>query len=738
MKGGREPIEGKYRTDLPGDLSLANPNARRKNPRVRQQAFGAPTSPQSGKKRNMKITEITNKPPPLFTQCKKESVKEALDKAIDNAKKKYRFNPQQIKELKKDLKNKSIIEGQNFRGQCAQVQKHVDDSVKFILEKRKRENAAIKIQRQVRSNKTSSGKKRRGSVGSKKRGPGKSCTTERLTGGLDAVLNDLKMKLDTSERRLVESAMRNAGKGAGSCNTVAVKKLFDGPPNIKNRAMTAYNNLGDNEGIKRYKTLKGAAEQRIKIADDKCLTMPETSLKKHAYCKNSNNPQVKSRLDKLKENLQSKIKEDQAKIAKAAEEKAEKDRQRQMARTNKNRKIKKCVADAQTLDTDAAKPLPIKPEQKIEELEPILADVSARYDKLKQECDEIKSKSRTYRQKRLMIQSSIATMQSAIKQKRRELAEKKVAEEKAKQEAELAKKKAEDARIAKEKADKEEKQKKIEAAKKAALLAAKLKKEAEAKKETARLKAEEERKKAEEAKKLADAQALKAEQERLKKEAAKKAAELEKKKKEEARIKAEQERKKAEEEAKKLKKEAAKKALLLTAKLETERKKKEEARQKEEAAKKALADKAAKEAKEKMEREAAEKEKKLKAEQDKMKKEQEKARKAMADEAAKAAREREAQKKKEEDKKAREAAKAEQDKQHKKALVAAKMQTVALQTKLEKMKKQKEENSQKLNDIQEQMKKLDEKVKQSNDVALKERADMIKKSLKNYTELLKA
>ena len=24
MKGGREPIEGKYRTDLPGDLSLAN------------------------------------------------------------------------------------------------------------------------------------------------------------------------------------------------------------------------------------------------------------------------------------------------------------------------------------------------------------------------------------------------------------------------------------------------------------------------------------------------------------------------------------------------------------------------------------------------------------------------------------------------------------------------------------------------------------------------------------------
>ena len=56
MKGGREPIEGKYRTDLPGDLSLANPNARRKNPRVRQQAWGPSTSPQG--KRKMRITEI--------------------------------------------------------------------------------------------------------------------------------------------------------------------------------------------------------------------------------------------------------------------------------------------------------------------------------------------------------------------------------------------------------------------------------------------------------------------------------------------------------------------------------------------------------------------------------------------------------------------------------------------------------------------------------------------------------
>ena len=52
MKGGREPVEGKYRTDLPGDLSLANTNTRRKNPRVRQQAWGPSTSPQA-KKKNM-------------------------------------------------------------------------------------------------------------------------------------------------------------------------------------------------------------------------------------------------------------------------------------------------------------------------------------------------------------------------------------------------------------------------------------------------------------------------------------------------------------------------------------------------------------------------------------------------------------------------------------------------------------------------------------------------------------
>ena len=55
MKGGRDGgIEGKYRTDLPGDLSLANS---RNKPRVRQQAWTAPTTNQA-KKKHMKITEI--------------------------------------------------------------------------------------------------------------------------------------------------------------------------------------------------------------------------------------------------------------------------------------------------------------------------------------------------------------------------------------------------------------------------------------------------------------------------------------------------------------------------------------------------------------------------------------------------------------------------------------------------------------------------------------------------------
>ena len=45
--------------------------------------------------------------------------------------------------------------------------------------------------------------------------------------------------------------------------------------------MIAYNKLGDNEGIKKFKTLKGVADAKIKIEDDKCLKMPEKSLKNH-------------------------------------------------------------------------------------------------------------------------------------------------------------------------------------------------------------------------------------------------------------------------------------------------------------------------------------------------------------------------------------------------------------------------------------------------------------------------
>jgi len=734
MKGGRDGgIEGKYRTDLPGDLSLANSGVRGNKSRVRQQAWNAPTSPQSRKKSHMKITEV----------CDGNQVKKILQNELEKVTLKHGLNMYELKDLKKDLKNnKSIAAGTDYRSACSNVRRHVESSTKLVLKKRKNK-AATTIQRKVRSNKNSSGKKRRGSVGSKKRGPGgKSCAADRLSSGLDTILNDLKIQLDVGERKLVESAMKNAGRGAGGCNTVAVKKLFDGPPIIKNKAMSAYNKLGDNEGIKKYKTLKGAAEQRIKIADDKCLKMSDQSLEKHGYCKNSNNPQVKSRLDKLKANLQVKIKEDQAKIAKQAEIKAERERQ-QAKKKQKNEKMKKCEDDAVKFYPESGAKLPIKPEDKIEELEPLLASLETKFKTLKGECDQFRDDFRRKRNskyggKMMMIGSNISSLRNAIRTKKKQLEQKKIAEEKAKQEAELAKKKAEDARIAEEKAKKEKERAKIEAAKKAALLVAKLKKEADAKKEAARLKAEQERKKAEEAKKLADAQALKAEQERLKKEAAKKEAELEKKKKEDARLKAEQERKKAEQEAKKLKKEAAKKALLLAAKLETERKKKEEARQQEETAKKALADKAAKEAKEKLEREAAEKEKKLKAEQDKIKKEQEKAKKAMAEATAKAAREREAQKKKEEDKKAKDAADAEIKKQHKQALVAAKMQTVVLQSKLEKMKKEKEETDSKVKKALEDIKILDQKIKQSNDASLKERAEMIKKSLKNYTELLKA
>ena len=126
----------------------------------------------------------------------------------------------ELKDLKKDLKNKSIVAGTDYRSACSNVKRHVESSTKVVLKKRQNK-AATTIQRQVRT-------RHRG----KKSGHSKSCPADRIGSGLDTILKDLKMKLDTGERRLVESAMKNAGKKQGGCNTVAVKKLFDGKSNL--------------------------------------------------------------------------------------------------------------------------------------------------------------------------------------------------------------------------------------------------------------------------------------------------------------------------------------------------------------------------------------------------------------------------------------------------------------------------------------------------------------------------
>ena len=469
------------------------------------------------------------------------------------------------------------------------------DPNKEVLSKRK-----VSANSTRKSTANSSGKKRSSSRGpkkhghrSEKRGHGKSCPGLGISikDGLDNILEKLRIKLTEGERNRVEGAMKKAGKGKGGCNTVAVKKLFDGEEPVKNKAMIAYNKLKDGEGIKSNLTqgLKRLADGKITKADKECLDMPDESLEKNDYCKNSNNPQVKSRLDKLKANLQSKIKEDQAKIAKQAEEKAERDRQRQM-KTNNNRKIKKCVNNALDLAPFSAKLLPIKPEHKVEDIEPLLADVSARYDKLKQECDQFKKQSSPYNTQRLAIQSNIASMQSAIRTKTKELEEKKEAAKKAKQEEAFAAKNLENARIEREKAE-EDKNKK-DAAKKAkheeAFAAKKLavevenkrlaeeakkktqkeKLEAEAaekkrlaaeaqdkrEKELAEKEAETARLKVVEAEKQAREQALKAEEEKKKKQAAEEKARKLALKAEEVRVAAEEERKRreaAEEEAKK-------------------------------------------------------------------------------------------------------------------------------------------------------------------------------------------
>jgi len=508
-----------------------------------------------------------------------------------------------------------------------------------------------------KSTANSSGKKRSSSRGSKKhghrsekRGHGKSCPGPGISikDGLDNILEKLRIKLTEGERNRVEGAMKKAGKGKGGCNTVAVKKLFDGEVRVKNRAMIAYNKLKDGEGIKSNLTqgLKRLADGKITKADKECLDMPDESLEKNYYCKNSNNPQVKSRLDKLKANLQSKIKEEQAKIAKQAEEKAERDRQRQM-RTNRNRKMKKCVSDSKELYAELDKALPIKRGMKIEDLDLLYKDVQIKIENLKQECDQFKSGSTSYKKTRTMVLDKVASLQNAIKTKRKELAEKKAAAEKAKQEEAFAAKNLENARIEREKAE-EDKNKKAaaEKAKQEEALAAKklavevenkrladeakkkeqkekLEAEAAEKKrlaaeaqdkrekelaekeaETARLKvveAENKRKeaeekaliekqkkkaaekKAEQERKLAAEQALKAENLRLEKIAAENKAAEEKKKTEEARIKADLAENKVKEEAEKLKIEAEKKLKIETEKLEAEKKKEAaEAKQNEE------------------------------------------------------------------------------------------------------------------------------------------------------------
>ena len=56
----------------------------------------------------------------------------------------------ELRDLKKDLKNKSIIAGTSYKAACSNVRKHVASSTKVILNKRKNA-AATKIQRNVRA-----------------------------------------------------------------------------------------------------------------------------------------------------------------------------------------------------------------------------------------------------------------------------------------------------------------------------------------------------------------------------------------------------------------------------------------------------------------------------------------------------------------------------------------------------------------------------------------------------------
>ena len=87
MKGGREPIQGV------GDLSLANPNIRSNQRRVRQEAWGE--KPPQGK-RKMRITEI----------CDGNQVRKILQDELEKVTRKHGLNVYELQDLKKDLKNR--------------------------------------------------------------------------------------------------------------------------------------------------------------------------------------------------------------------------------------------------------------------------------------------------------------------------------------------------------------------------------------------------------------------------------------------------------------------------------------------------------------------------------------------------------------------------------------------------------------------------------------------------------
>ena len=168
--------------------------------------------------------------------------------------------------MKKDLKTKSIAANVDYRAACSNVRRQVESSTKLVLKKRKdkaatqiqrqvrsgkkRENAAIKIQSQVRGKRAREGKK---SSPGKKRGHAKSCVKDQAR-SLDNIIRALKLKLETSQRSRILKSMMNVPAKTGNCNTVAIRKLFS-DPEIKSKAIPAYNKLPDGKEIKQFRIL---------------------------------------------------------------------------------------------------------------------------------------------------------------------------------------------------------------------------------------------------------------------------------------------------------------------------------------------------------------------------------------------------------------------------------------------------------------------------------------------------